>query len=442
MAQRPMRKACLLPSAAAPLISMARRSASSDEGDEAGLPGGAEHQHVGVDGVAEELFGEAGGVEDAEGVVAEAGAQREGEAVGGEVEAAVAGEVAGDDLVGVEDGAGAAAGHEAEGLGAGGGDEVAADQRVGLADGDADGGDGGGGLGDAAVDVDRAALLGEAGHLHLAGALALEVGGHGDQRADGDDAGAADAGDEDVVGAADRRERGLGDVGEDELGLLRLLHLGAFEGDEAGAEAVEAGEVLVAARLVDRALAAELGLERQDGDAVRLHAAVAAAFADVGVDEDAAVGVGELAALAAAALLGGAGLDVDDGGDAGDLLQLALDGVELAALAHFDPRGEGFEVDLFLGVVDADDVLDAHGEEFVGDLLGGEAALVGLAAGHGDGVVEEDLVGDVDAAGEGGADRLHAGVVVGAVAEVLEDVRGGWRRAPRRSSWRPRRPCG
>ncbi len=56
-------------------------------------------------------------------------------------------------------------------------------------------------------------------------------------------------------------------------------------------------------------------------------------------------------------------------------------------------------------------------------LRGGEAALVGLAAGHGDGVVVEDLVGDVDARREGGADRERAGVVVGAVAEVLEDVR-------------------
>ena len=208
------------------------------ERDEAGLPGGAEHEHVGVDGVAEELLGKAGGVEDVQGFLAEAGAKRQRQPVGGKLEAAVAGEVAGDDLVGVEDGAGAAAGHEAEGLGAGGGDEVAADQRVGLADRHADGGDGGRGLGDAAVDVDRAALLGEAGHLHLAGALALEVGGHGDQRADGDDAGAADAGDDDVVGAADGGERGRGQVGERQRGLRRLADLRALERDEAGAEAL------------------------------------------------------------------------------------------------------------------------------------------------------------------------------------------------------------
>ena len=134
-------------------------------------------------------------------------------------------------------------------------------------------------------------------------------------------------------------------------------------------------------------------------------------------------GSGNCAALAAAALLGGAGLDVDDGGDALDFLHFALDRVELGTLPHFHLRGEGLEVDLFLRVVDADHALHAHGDELVGDLLGGQAALVRLAAGHRDGVVEEDLVGDVDPRGEGGANRLDARVVVGAVAEVLEHVR-------------------
>ena len=44
--------------------------------------------------------------------------------------------------------------------------------------------------------------------------------------------------------------------------------------------------------------------------------------------------VGKAAALAAAALLGGAGLVVDDRGDAGDLAQLALHRVELVAVTH------------------------------------------------------------------------------------------------------------
>ncbi len=39
----------------------------------------------------------------------------------------------------------------------------------------------------------------------------------------------------------------------------------------------------------------------------------------------------------------------------------------------------------------------ALGRDLPGDQVDGEPALVRLAAGHGDRVVEEDLVGDVDA---------------------------------------------
>ena len=76
------------------------------------------------------------------------------------------------------------------------------------------------------------------------------------------------------------------------------------------------------------------------------------------------------------------------------------------------------------------------------DLRHGEPAVVRLPAGHRDRVVEQDLVGHVHAGGDRGADREIAGVIVGAVAEILEHVRRAWRTAPRRSSWRPRRPSG
>src|SRR3546814_12039935 len=67
---------------------------------------------------------------------------------------------------------------------------------------------------------------------------------------------------------------------------LPLPQLAAAHGHEARAEAVQAGKILVAGRLVDDPLAAQLGLDRLDRDAVRLHAAVAAALADQLVDED------------------------------------------------------------------------------------------------------------------------------------------------------------
>src|SRR5262245_4564835 len=127
-----------------------------------------------------------------------------------------------------------------------------------------------------------------------------------------------------------------------ELGLAAwrgpaLPERSAFDGDEARAEALQAGVILVARRLVDHALATELGLERLDREAVRGDAAVPAAFADELVDDDAPGRVGELAALAAPALLGRAGLHVDDRGDALLLAQLALHRVELLARADRDP---------------------------------------------------------------------------------------------------------
>ena len=47
-----------------------------------------------------------------------------------------------------------------------------------------------------------------------------------------------------------------------------------------------------------------------------------------------------------------------------------------------------------------------------------------MPAGHGDRVVVEDLVGDVDAGGDRGANRQQAGMEIGAVAEILEHVPG------------------
>ena len=98
---------------------------------------------------------------------------------------------------------------------------------------------------------------------------------------------------------------------------------------------------------------------------------------------------------------------------------------------------------IFVGLVgDDDDFLDTLRQHLVDDHRHRHAAVERLAAGHGDGVVVEDLVGHVDAGRARGADRQAAGVDVGAVAEILEHVLASWRRAPRRSSWRPRRPSG
>ena len=194
-------------------------------------------------------------------------------------------------------------------------------------------------------------------------ALAFEVRGHAEQRADRDHAGAADAGDQDAVGlgvvgdARDRAASGNSPASR----LLRLAQRAAFDGDEARAEALDAGVVLVARALVDRALAAELGLDRRDRHAVRLDAAVAAALADELVDDDALRRIGILAALAAAALLGGAGLVVEQHRAARRVAQLALHGVEVVAVVDLDVAGEVAGRILVRLVGDDDDLRHAFG---------------------------------------------------------------------------------
>src|SRR5205814_9826246 len=93
-------------------------------------------------------------------------------------------------------------------------------------------------------------------------------------------------------------------------GAIGLAQLAAVDGDEARAETLDTGKVLVAVGLVDAALAAEFGFQRLHRDAVRNLRAVAAAFADALVDEDPLGRIGVESALAATALFGGAGLVV------------------------------------------------------------------------------------------------------------------------------------
>src|SRR5690606_34909176 len=105
----------------------------------------------------------------------------------------------------------------------------------------------------------------------------------------------------------------------------------AFDRDEAWAKATDTGEILVAGRLINPAFAAQTGFSWHHREAVGLHRAVAAALTDVVVDECTFRRVGEGSALAAATLLGGTGLVVDQYRAARNLPQLALDRIQLLA---------------------------------------------------------------------------------------------------------------
>src|SRR5690606_4677935 len=199
----------------------------------------------------------------------------------------------------------------------------------------------------------------------------------------------------------------------------------AVHRDEARAEALDAAVVLVAVALVDLALAPVLGVLRQHRDAEALLPAVATTLAHQGVDEHAPGRIGHPAALAPAALLGGADLVIDQHAHALDLAQPALHRVELAAVLELGAGGEDRAVAPLADILgDPDDRVHALAAHLVGDLRHAQHAVDRLPAGHRHRVVVEDLVGDVDPGRDRLADRQRAGVEVGAVAQVLEHVRG------------------
>ena len=185
-----------------------------------------------------------------------------------------------------------------------------------------------------------------------------------------------------------------------------LFQLGAVDRNKRRTEPFYAGEILVAARLIDNAFAPPLGLDWLHRDAIRLNAAIAAAFANELVDDDALIGVGISMALAAAAFLGGASLIVDQHRDARNSGKLFLHGVELIAMMNSEagrPFGVAWIFVRFIGYYH--NALGAFGRDLPRHLRHCETAIIGLTAGHRNGIIEKDLVSDVGVRSDRGSDR-------------------------------------
>ncbi len=90
---------------------------------------------------------------------------------------------------------------------------------------------------------------------------------------------------------------------------------------------------------------------------------------------------------------------------------------------HGDAGGQHAAVAILLWLVrHHHDLAGAFGQHLVGDLRHGQHAVHGLAPGHGDRIVEQDLVGDIGLGGDGRPHGQQAGVEVGAVAQVDEHM--------------------
>ena len=154
--------------------------------------------------------------------------------------------------------------------------------------------------------------------------------------------------------------------------------------------------------------------------------------------------IGERAALAAAALFGGAGLVVDQHRAAGD--HRAAPSAPACRSSRWwkvTPAGHLVPGGYFFGSSLTTTTRLAPSAATCAAICGTvRPPSLRLAAGHGDRVVEQDLVGDVDA----GRDRRRGSPCSRSGCRCRRRCSGtradAWRTAPRRSSWRPRRPSG
>ena len=205
------------------------------------------------------------------------------------------------------------------------------------------------------------------------------------------------------------------------VGRLVFLELPALDGDEAGAKPFHTRNVFVAGALVDLPFAAKFGFEWLHAQAIALHAAIATAFTDQLIDDDAFGRVHHGAAFAAPALFSGASLVVNDDGAALDPTQLLLRGIQRVAVAHRDALGQRHALVFFGLVGDHHNFGGSLGPHGHGDLhhrvpFGPLADL--LPTGHRNRVVVQNLVGDVHACRDGLAHGQQAAVEISAITQV------------------------
>ncbi len=273
------------------------------------LPGRSQHQHVGIEAVADQRAGKFRGVEQRQPVLKPA-LKSERQGVVWNVKIRIPGEGAGDGVMAVDHRAGASRAGERQRGRTGRDHQIAADQRIRLARRHPDRGDVVGPPGQPQMHRHRAALLGDPGHVDQRRPEPVDMRRLRHDRADGHHALAANPGDDRVPGARNFWKIRLRQRRQIECRRCFAAQRAALDGDEGRAEPGQAGKILVAGRLIDRPFAAQFGLYRHDRHTVGLHPAIAAALADIGVDEHPPVGIGKAAALAPAAFLGGTGLDI------------------------------------------------------------------------------------------------------------------------------------
>ena len=395
------------------------------------LPGIAQHHRVGINTVAQQLGGGQVGAKSAQTSRTNRLCDGADTVLRRVLPVAVFDKLGCRHALGIDRHVGAPRAHAQHGLFGHGHDRVTPNHQIGLGSADPGGTNISLTGSDEHMAPGRAAFLRQPASVLRDDAAPLKVSCHTEQLPDGDHPGAAHAGHHNAPHAAFQRRQGwlgqgLQGVGRSASALGFFLQLPPLNGDKTGAKPLGARVVLVAGALVDLALAAKLGLQGLHAQAVGLHAAVTTALANQRVDHHPLGRVNQRAALAPAALFGGAGLVIDDDRGALDLAKLPLQDIEQVAVRHGHAHGQAAAAGVFFRLVGDDG--DTHRTFGVHALRNLQHRVAfgpfahALPAGHGHCIVVQNLVGDVDPCRNALAHRQHATVKISAVANIGKHV--------------------
>ena len=273
---------------------------------------------------------------------------------------------------------------------------------------------------------DAAVLLRKARIVENCHELAVKMRGHAQQRTYCDYTCPAYPRDENVEHPFARRDLWLREIAQADLcwgNRSIATRFAAIDSDEAGAIAFDAAVVLVAFRLVDPALATELGFKRLDGNAVRLDRAVTATLTDKIIDKQSFLGIRIKTALAPPALLCRAGLVIDQDSQPLGRTQFPLHGIQIIAVMDGRPFKLPRQMPVFLRLVRHDGYALCP---FGGDLSGNDGhthrPIMHLPACHRDGIVEQDFVGYVDARRRRRPYGNQPGMEISPVPDILKNM--------------------
>ena len=175
--------------------------------------------------------------------------------------------------------------------------------------------------------------------------------------------------------------------------------------------------------MVDASFSSPRGVECLHRQAVAGAAAIAAAFTDAMVDDDAVGWSDSTSAFAIAPELGGTRLIVDEHGDARGCSEYFLCFDEARAMPYVNL---GWPVVMPVGVVGGDDdTSDSLAEKIGGNSGGRQLTRWRLATGHRYRPVVEQLECHVASRRDGGGDGELPAVEVRTVTDVLDHVIGG-----------------